>query len=225
MNTMGRRAALGLGAGLAVAGTAAACSSQHSTGSNIGQNVGTINDLTVQQAELTIQAYNHVQKDPYCQYPAALLTTSLELRNQRERLLRFNEPTKLGWVYLISQGNVLAEIPVMGKVSSCQSSMTASDGVYTTNDSGGVAVPLPGDDISFGPSEGGDRGTFFFTLDGVMIQMTTDWIYSDAKLTLLDKQVLRYEAGSTPSSKAPKPKAGDNIPLSSPSPAATITQD
>jgi hypothetical protein len=101
--------------------------------------------------------------------------------------------------------------------------MTASDGVYSTNDSGGVPVPLPGDDISFGPSEGGDRGTFFFTLDGVMIQMTTDWIYSDAKLDLLESQVLAYKAGSVPSSTAPKPKAGDNIPLSSASPATTIS--
>lgn len=223
MNTMGRRAALGLGAGAAVAVTAAACSSQHNTGSNIGQNVGTINDLTIQQSKLTIAAYNHVLKDPYCQYPAALLTTSLELRNQRERLLRFNEPTKLGWVYIISFGRVLAEIPVLGKVSSCQSSMTAVDGVYTANDSSGVPVPLPGDDISFGPSEGGDAGTFFFTLDGVMIQMTTDWIYSDAKLDLLESQVIQYKAGSQPSTVAPKPKAGDNIPLSSPSPLTTIS--
>lgn len=223
--TFDRRKALGLGVGGAVLATAA-CSSSNSgnVGSGIGQTVKTINQLTVQQGNLTIAAYDHVEKDPYCQYPAKLLTTSLELRNLREKLLRNNEPTKVGYVYLISMGKVLCEIPVLGKVSSTQSSMTATGGVYTANDGSGVEVPLPADDISFGPNEGGDSGVFFFTTDGVLI--TTGglaWIYSDAKLNVLDAMVMQYVKGSVPSSTAPAPKSGDGVPLASYQPNVTVS--
>lgn len=221
---MNRRAALGLGAAGVVAATAASCSTSHNTGSNIGQSVGNINDLTQQQNKLTIAAYNHVWKDPECQYPAGLLTTSLEMRNLRKKLLLFNEPTKTGWLYFVSQGKVLCEIPVMGKVSSTQSSMTTTDSVYSTNDSGGVEVSLPADDISFGPNEGGDSGIFFFTVDGVLIQAGgMGWIYSDAKLNVLDAMLMQYPPNSRPSSTVAPAKPGDGTPLASPLPSVTIS--
>lgn len=221
---MNRRSALGLaGVGAVAVVTAQACTSNPNTGSNIGQSVATINDLTIQQSKLTIAAYNHVWRDPECQYPAGLITTSLEMRNLRKKILLFNDPTKTGWLYFVSQGRIMVEIPVLGKVSSTQSAMTATDGIYTAPDNSGSPVPLPTDDISFGPNEGGDSGIFFFTIDGVLIQAGgMAWIYSDARLDPLEKAAMTYVLGSKPSSTVAPAKLGDSVPLASASASTPI---
>lgn len=162
--------------------------------------MASVNDLTDQMANITIQAYNAVTQNPSYQYPDSLLKASTELANQREKLMRFNQGEKLGWVYLLSMGQVIAELPVMGKVSSTQSQMTASTGVYLPGNYNAVTVELPSDDLSFGPNEGGDHGVFFFTVDGVMIEWCGDWLYADAQLKMLSNQVLQYQKGSVPSS-------------------------
>jgi hypothetical protein len=197
-----RRAAIGLGiVGAVVATTAAACDGS-SSGTTETSNVTSANSLTDQQIALTVDAYNRVKDNPECQYPAKLLNTSLELQNQRKKLLTFNEPTKLGWVYLISMGTVLCEIPVIGKVSAVNSSMTANTAGYFnsagTNGAAGVPVELPGDDLSFGPNEGGDGSVFFYTVDGGYINVTTDYIYSDIQLTILQAMAMKYTQGSKP---------------------------
>ena len=56
---------------------------------------------------------------------------------------------------------------------------------------GGCSVASIGDDGSFGPNEGGDRGVFFFTATGVMVETTLDWVYSDAPLQIDVPNLLR----------------------------------
>lgn len=202
-NDSGRRRLFGLAAvGAAVAVGVAACDPSSGSGSVETNNVSNANTLTDQQVALTVDAYNRVRDNPECQYPAKELNTSLELQNQRRKLLTFNEPTKLGWVYPISQGVVLCEFPVIGKVSAINSSMTADTAGYFnsagTNGAAGVSVELPGDDLSFGQNEGGDRSVFFYTVDGGYINLTTDYIYSDIQLGVLQAQALKYTKGSTP---------------------------
>lgn len=199
----GRRKLFGLAAvGAAVAVGVAACDPSSGSGSAETSNVSDANTLTDQQVALTVDAYNRVKDNPECQYPAKQLDTSLELQNQRRKLLMFNEPTKLGWVYLFSYGQVIAEVPVIGKVSSMQSSMTADEAGYFnsagTNGAAGVNVELPGDDLSFGPNEGGPTSVFFFTVDGVYMNWTGDYLYTDSQLSLLTNQLVKYTKGQKP---------------------------
>lgn len=201
-------------AGVAAVGVGvASCGSDSSnTGANVDQNAGDVNDLQKQQEKQTITPYNAIKSKPATAYPAGLLTDSLELRNLREKLLRFNDPSKLGWAYLFTLGQLVAVLPVKGKISSTQSMMTSSTGVYKSangsNNGGGGNVPveLPSDDLSFGPNEGGQAGKFFFTPDDVMVFWDGPILYVDAPLNVLAQTaVLEYNKGSKPSNTAPAP--------------------
>lgn len=202
------RSAAVVGVAAVVTVTADACTSSASTtGGNVNQDAGNVNDLQDQEEKLTIAPFNRVKTNPADRYPASQLTDSLELRNQREKLLRFNDPSKLGFAYLFTpMGALVAVLPVKGKISSTQSSMTTSVGVYMDQGTGGggnVAVTVPGDDLSFGPNEGGDAGKFFFTTDDVYVFWDGPILYLDAPLDVLQQPaVLRYNAGSKPSNTA-----------------------
>lgn len=174
------------------------------------QAAGNVNDLQDQQESLTITPYDRIKTNPLDAYPAKLLTDSLEMRNLREKLLRFNDPSKLGWAYLFTPlGQLIAILPVKGKISSTQSTMTTSVGVYKSSNGSGnsgggnVPVDLPGDDLSFGPNEGGPAGKFFFTADDVYVFWDGPILYLDAPLEVLQQPaVVKYNAGSKPSNTA-----------------------
>lgn len=118
-------------------------------------------------------------------YPLAQMRDSLERRNLRERLLRFNRPNKIGYLYVMSFGKFVGYYVVRGKVSSTQSQMTSPVQVWNCGGAdGGCQADSIGDDGSFGPNEGGDAGIFFFTATGVMVETTLDWVYSDAPLKI-----------------------------------------
>jgi len=119
-------------------------------------------------------------------YPLSQMKDSLERRNIRERLLRFNKPQKIGYLYVLSFGKFVGYYVVKGKVSSVQSQMTSQTQTYKDgrDDNASGQIPSIGDDGSFGPNEGGDRGVFFFTTQGVMVETTLDWVYSDAPLNI-----------------------------------------
>jgi len=117
-------------------------------------------------------------------YPVKDLKDTVERRNLRERLLRFNEPDKIGYVYIISFGKFLGYYTIEGKISSTQSQMTPSDLVIKADFGEGwesQVVEAPGDDGSYGPNE---DGAFFFTTEGVMVQTSSEYIYSDAPLAV-----------------------------------------
>jgi len=177
----------------------------------VTQPAGDVNDLQKQQESQTITPYNAIKTKPATSYPAALLTDSLEMRNLREKLLRFNDPSKLGWAYCFTMGQLAAVFPVKGKISSTQSMMTSGTGVYKSanggNSGGGGNVPveLPSDDLSFGPNEGGASGKFFFTPDDVYVFWDGPILYVDAPLNVLAQTaVLEYNKGSKPSNTAPR---------------------
>jgi len=208
--TAGVAAAVG-----AVAAATEACTSSapSKTGGAVTQDAGNVNDLQKQEETLTIAPFNRVKKIPSQVYPADLLVDSLEMRNLRERLLRFNDPSKLGWAYLFAPtGQLILQLPVKGKISSTQSAMTTSTGVFKSNNAGHDSyggghqvVDLPGDDLSFGPNEGGPAGKFFFTPDGVYVFWDGPILYLDAPLAVLQQpSVVKYNEGSKPSNTAPR---------------------
>jgi len=147
-------------------------------------------------------------------YPLAQMHDSLERRNIRERLLRFNNPAKIGYVYLFTpMGQMIGYYTIKGKVTSTQSQMTVPQTVVCPDvyDKGGTLDPYftidaMGDDGSYGPNEGGDDGIFFFTTEGVMLSWNGLWLYSDAPLSVDVKPLTIYDATTAkPSSTAELP--------------------
>lgn len=134
-------------------------------------------------------------------YPNEQLKDSLERRNVKERLLRYNNPNKIGYIYLLTDtGGIYTYFTIKGKVSSTDSQMTTSELVVTkchaSNGCNEVTVPAPGDDGSYGPNE---PGVFFFTADGVMVTWNGRYLLTDAPLKIEDKGlVLTYVDGSKP---------------------------
>lgn len=117
-------------------------------------------------------------------YPEAQMKDSLERRNLRERLLRFNKPEKVGYLYVMSFGKFVGYYIIKGKVSSTQSQMTNTSQTWDCGESCEQNAESIGDDGSFGPNEGGDAGVFFFTSNNVLVETTLDWVYSDAPLAI-----------------------------------------
>lgn len=117
-------------------------------------------------------------------YPAdSLRSGGSERKNLRERLLRQNDPNRIGYVYFVSFGKFLGYWTIKGKVSSTQSQMTTS----TTFTKGcascdWVPVTAAGDDASYGQNE---PGVFFFTTEGAMIQLPeNEYVYSDQPIAI-----------------------------------------
>lgn len=109
-----------------------------------------------------------------------------ERLNLAARLREFNKPDKLGFVYVVSFGKPLGYYAIKGKVSSTQSQMTTTS-LIVQNGNGGSGydhsvVPAPGDDLSYGPNEGGDHGVFFRTVAGQFVETSLDWLYTSEPL-------------------------------------------
>lgn len=132
-------------------------------------------------------------------YPLEAMKDSIERRNLRERLLRFNQANKIGYVYLLSStGSVIAFYTIKGKVSSTQSQMTASERIdgRDCRECANV-IESPGDDGSYGPNE---DGIFFFTTEDVLVQWNGPYVYADAPLKVASAPVLVQGDDFKPSS-------------------------
>lgn len=168
--------------------TAASCDDENPTSQKQGQ-------------AQTEQAFS--QQRAAVPYPAEQLRDSLERRNLREKLLRYNNPSKISYLYLLSQtGGIYAYFTVKGKVSSNQSQMTTQNLIERHGDAGGgnVVTEAPGDDGSYA---GNETGNFAFTTDGVMVTWEGPYILTDAPLKInAQNLVLQYQEGSKPSSTA-----------------------
>lgn len=116
-------------------------------------------------------------------YPVSLLSDSTERANLIRRLIRFNDPNKIGYVYIINFGKVIGYYVIKGKVSDTDSQLTTSTLVEHHSDSGGgnLTYPAPGDDGSYGPEE---EGVFFFTTENVMVETSLQYLYADQPLPI-----------------------------------------
>jgi len=114
-------------------------------------------------------------------YPLAQMQDSQERRNLRERLLRFNVPNKIGYDYILGMnGTYIGYYTINGKVSSTDSQMTATQQIVKACSSGcREVVQSMGDDGSYGSNE---PGVFFFTTNGVLVETSMNYIYSDSPL-------------------------------------------
>ncbi len=124
-------------------------------------------------------------------YPLAQMNTFLELEQQREKLLRFNNPDKLGYAYIFNPGvkEPIGYYTIKGKISSTNSQMTPTDQVYWTckhnHGCQPVVVHSPTDDGSYGENE---KGYFFFTTEDVYVFVPElmSPLYQDAPMTIFN---------------------------------------
>ena len=134
-------------------------------------------------------------------YPLGDMNDSLERRQLREKLLRFNKPTKVAYVTLLGDtGNVVASFPIRGKVSSVNSMMTASE-IWSKNCyTGGCSrepIEAPTDDGSYGTN--GDA-VFFFTTANVYVEWNGRYILTDAPLEISSSPIVLMSKDAKPSS-------------------------
>ncbi len=149
----------------------------------------------------TEQAFK--QQQTAVPYPVAQLKDSLERRNIRERLLRYNDPDKISYIYLLAQtGAVITSYTIKGKVTANDSQMTTSESIIsnchgTSSTCNDVAVSAPGDDGSYGPNE---PGIYFFTTEDVMITWNGPYLMSDAPQDVRTPPTIIYSKDSKPTS-------------------------
>jgi hypothetical protein len=195
MNTSVKRKIAVIAAALVVFVGATAESCDDTSGTNNASK-----DAQKQGQQQTVDAFNKQEKaEPY---PATKLTDSLERKNLIEKALRYNNPSKISYIYLLSNtGGIYAYFTIKGKVSSNSSQLTTSQFlIYDQGGSGGgnSVVDAPGDDGSYGPDE---PGIFFFTTSNVMVTWDGPYLLLDAPMKVNAAGVtLTLPDGSVPSS-------------------------
>lgn len=130
--------------------------------------------------------------------PPPKLTTSAERQNVVRRLEAWNDDSKIGYVYLVSFGKVMAFYTVKGKVSSLNSflvpdeALVRADGTkcernISGNSSGGYVwepcyeVSSPDLDGTYGTN---DNGIFFFTTENAYVEWKGQYMFVDQPLKL-----------------------------------------
>ncbi len=150
----------------------------------MGASCETSTDAPEKGAQKSGQAQTETafaQQQAAVPYPVSALTDSTERRNIRERLLRFNQPNRLGYVYILTiTGQPIGYYTIKGKISNPDSQMTTNSLISNADcgtDCGySTVVDAPGDDGSYGPNE---RGIFFFTTEGALVETSQEYLYSD----------------------------------------------
>jgi hypothetical protein len=107
----------------------------------------------------------------------------LELKNLAFRLQSYNSKNSTNYVYVFTfSGQVVGYYVIQGKVSSTGSQMTSTDVNVTCNGSTSCTNLAPGDDGSYGPSEGGQFGVFFRTAGGALVETDLPFLVSNAPI-------------------------------------------
>jgi hypothetical protein len=87
-------------------------------------------------------------------------------------------------VYIFNFGKVIGYYTIEGKISNPDSQMTTSALISSqcpgSSACNSLTVPAPGDDGSYGSNE---RGIFFFTTEGALVETSQDYLYSDQPIT------------------------------------------
>lgn len=188
--------------GVAVVLLAAGCAN--------GKGIGTSNDgsLGVTQRHLSTDSYGYEERitEQNQQHldqvqPPPLLNYSLERQNLINYAKTWNDPTRVSYIYLLTQmGTIMAYYAVKGKVSSVNSMLTDPTQVLDVpanrcfSGSCVLQVPSPQMDGSYGPN--GSNGTiFFFTTSGALVQWSGLYLWSTVPLHLSSVPVLTQPVG------------------------------
>lgn len=127
---------------------------------------------------------------------------TLEKKNLEEKRKREEDPSAIGYVYLLTnnpQAPILGYYISKGKISSNSSQRTPmQDVIHACGGSSGhygcapVVVDGPQDDGSYG---NGDPGIFFFLADGTKVTWGSDlWMHTDRPIPALNVPLLGGKA-------------------------------
>lgn len=128
--------------------------------------------------------------------PAPRLDTSLERQNLVERLQRINSQNMSGYIYLLSYGRVVAFYPVRGKVTSLNAYLMAGESVsrpYIGDCCGPITLEQPDYDGAYGKNA---EGVFFFTTEGVYVEWSGQYLFSDQPLKIAIEPLLIRNTGN-----------------------------
>ncbi len=123
--------------------------------------------------------------------PAPPLSYSQERAQQIRKAELFSDKNKIGYIYLISYGRVMAFYPIKGKVSSLQTYLTTQETTYGNSTAGWTTVPAPDIDGTYGENA---ESIFFFTPEGAYIEWKGEYMYSDTPLKLNTQPDIVYIA-------------------------------
>ena len=176
---------------------------------------------------LSEQIFQRANKD---QYPLGAITgPTAEVKNVSARIVRFNDPNKIGYLAEFSNdGKVLEVVTIKGKVSSTGSQLTNTDNINYNGGNGGgnVVTRSIGDDGTYGPEECEGNGIFYFRADNNAIEEFCGqlWKYSDAPFTVTTPPVINVIAGqgvttAIPAGGSPQTALGSS--QTAPSPPTT----
>jgi hypothetical protein len=135
--------------------------------------------------------------------PAYEPKDSAERRNLNERLRRWENPNKIGYIALVAMDGTLVWYgTIKGKPSSLNSHVTNDTDVRWVCNSGRcdhVAVPSPDLDGSWGDNP---DGIFFFDTAGIYHEWAGPYFLSDAPSKLTQQPKLQVEANASPTPNA-----------------------
>jgi hypothetical protein len=135
-----------------------------------------------------------------------------EMKNDRERLLRLNDPNKIGYLSVIlANGDVLGYWTIKGKPTSTESELLNTQDISncsngkTSGDSCSVVDSL-GDDGTYGGEEcATNNGVFFFDTRNAIHEVcpgSATVIYSDVPENYTTKPIVVENANEKPTSTA-----------------------
>lgn len=163
---------------MAAALTLTGCSANGSSASKAQQASNTTAGVEYQKFSAAVP-YPYANADP---------SDPLERENLARRLVQLNSKGATNYVYLMTySGQVIGYYVINGKVSSTGSQMTSTQ-VNVDCSRGGTNLSCTddaiGDDGSYGPSEGGQNGVFFFTTAGTLVETNQPWVMSSTPIRL-----------------------------------------
>jgi len=135
--------------------------------------------------------------------PQPEMDWSLERENIINRTLRWNDPNKISYIYLLEFGRLVGYYPIKGKVSSVNSALSTPDQVVTDPNKwadmmgegvGGVGSSL----VMSSPQEDGSYGSngdaiFFFLTDGTYMEWNGRYLLFDNPMKVSVEPMFVYE--------------------------------
>lgn len=152
------------------------------------------NEVSSSTTQKNAQQVENNQQRLQAAQPAPRLDVSLERKNLVERLERLNKQNMSGYIYLLSQGSVVASYPIRGKVTSLNAYLMALEAPQNDPRSGYVSglpsimVEQPDYDGAYGKN---DDGIFFFTADtNAYVEWKGQYLFSDQPLKLSQQPLM-----------------------------------
>ncbi len=138
--------------------------------------------------------------------PTPMIKWSMDRYLQKERLLRFNDPNKMNYLYICFPGGEWIQFTIIGKLASTSKRLTPPVKQYRINNGSyeGTALgPAPDEMAVFGNSSPAKIG---MTTLGSLFEMGgfISYIYSETPLNFKNmlKEMIEIEVSVTPAEKA-----------------------